>query len=314
MAKEESKKPAKKSVAKKFLSLFNKNPFITKKETLEEFKIKKEAEAEIMINAVQEILRKKRAETNDSIAEMEGGEDEVYLYDFVSEYGNNRGGSGFAVGGASFSFDGSADVDGADFGNVIGVTPNQSGTSLVAIDSNIEKIEPKVKLKPIDVWKELETIPSPIALENLEEKIAVLKMKKEFIRNNHYAKKEVIDMVTRLENRRKWDEFKGFFEKYDNTDTDKVNALINKYDLVLKTSDLFIPKFPKEAMDIMKEYKDNVKKLCGKSPVFYVIAEKSMFQVEDKRNDPILLVQSPFGIYWQILGAWDKELVLLEEL
>ena len=47
---------------------------------------------------------------------------------------------------------------------------------------------------------------------------------------------------------------------------------------------------------------------------FYSIAEKEMFNDEYKRNDPILLVQSPFGIYWQILGAWDKELVLLEEL
>jgi len=310
MAKEEKKKPVKKSIGKKFLSLF-KNPFVTNKETMEEFKEKKKAEAQIMIDAVQEILKKNRGTTNDSIAEMEGGEDEVYLYDFVSEYQNGARGGGFISGGNFATFDGIGDDDDA----LMAVTPSGiEGHSIVAIDTKIEKVEPKIKLKPIDVWHELEKIPNPIALENLEEKIAVLKMKKEFIRSNHYAKKEVIDMVTRLENRRKWNEFKGFFEKYDNTDTDKVNALINKYDLVLKTSDLFIPKFPKEAMDIMKEYKDNVQKLCKKSPVFYVIAEKSMFQAEDKRNDPILLVQSPFGIYWQILGAWDKELVLLEEL
>ena len=37
-------------------------------------------------------------------------------------------------------------------------------------------------------------------------------------------------------------------------------------------------------------------------------------EIENSINNPILLVQSPFGIYWQILGAWDKELVLLEEL
>jgi hypothetical protein len=292
----------KKTTAKKFLSLFKNIAFINNKKSLEKYKEKKKAEAEVMMATLKEMMRTPMRSSNDSIASMNGGEQEIYLYDFVQEWNN----------GGSFFRDG-------DNGNIL-LTPLQSGgaesrqDALVAVDSAIEKMEPKVVLKPIDVFHELERIPTPITLEHLEEKIAVLNMKKDFIRSNSYAKKEVIDMVTRLENRRKWNEFKDFFEKFDNTDTDKVNALINKYNLVLKTSDLFIPKFPKEAIDIMKEYKDNVKKLCGKCPVFYVIAEVEMFKKEDKRNDPILLVQSPFGIYWQILGAWDRELILLEEL
>lgn len=282
-----------------FLNLFKNITFINNKKSLEKYKEKKKAEAEVMMTALREMMRTPAGNTNDSIASMDGGEQEVYLYDFHQEYGN----------GNSFFSNGN---------NHILLTPTsegrQYGEALVAVDSEIEKIEPKLILKPIDVFHELETIPTPITLENLEEKIAVLNMKKEFIRSNAYAKKEVVDMVTRLENRRKWDEYSYFFNKFDNTDTDKVNALVNKYNLVLKTADLFIPKFPKEAMDIMKDYKDNVKRLCGKSPIFYVIAEMEMFKKEDKRNDPILLVQSPFGIYWQILGAWDKELILLEEL
>ena len=37
-------------------------------------------------------------------------------------------------------------------------------------------------------------------------------------------------------------------------------------------------------------------------------------QEKYKQRDPILLVQSPFGFYWQILGAWDKEMLILSEL
>ena len=122
-------------------------------------------------------------------------------------------------------------------------------------------------------------------------------------------------MITRLENRKKYNEHKEFFDKFDSTYTDKINDLVNKYELVLRPSDLFIPKFPKEAMLIMKEYEDKTKEICGKKPVFYVVAEKTMFKEEEKRNDPILLVQSPFGMFWQILGAWgDADILLLEEL
>ncbi len=297
------KKNTSKSPVKKFISLF-KNPFMWKRESVSDFRRKKKAEAEIMIRAVEKILKKRQGSIDDSIASMDDDGSEIYFYDFISEYG----------GGIQSGFEQNY-IDGDSI--VSGFTVNSSGTTTIrtiGISSAIEKIEPKAKLKPIDVFHELEKVPVPILMENLHEKIATLKMKKQFIRNNKYAKKEVIDMVTRLENRLKYKEFEPFFSKYDNTTTDKINALVNKYDLVLRTSDLFIPKFPKEAMDIMVEYKENVKKLCNKMPIFYVIAEKAMFKEEEKRNDPILLVQSPFGIYWQILGAWDKELVLLEEL
>jgi hypothetical protein len=64
----------------------------------------------------------------------------------------------------------------------------------------------------------------------------------------------------------------------------------------------------------MKKYTNNMKKLCQKKPVFYVIAEPDKFKKAYEKRDPILLVQSPFGFYWQILGAWDKEMILLSEL
>ena len=82
----------------------------------------------------------------------------------------------------------------------------------------------------------------------------------------------------------------------------------------MNTSDLFVPEFPDDAIAVMKQYTDNMMKLCKKKPVFYVIAEPDKFRKAYEKRDPILLVQSPFGFYWQILGAWDKEMMLLSEL
>lgn len=178
-----------------------------------------------------------------------------------------------------------------------------------------ESHEPKQKIniKPIDVLSELETVPTPFNLEMLDEKISVLKDKIEVIKQE-YTKREVNALLERLENRKKYSEHKTFFDNYQNTTDKNIDKLLEKYNLVLNTSDIFIPEFPTEAITIMKEYTEIVGKISGKKPVFYVIAPADMFVKTYEKRDPILLVQSPFGFYWQILGAWDKEMLILNEL
>lgn len=193
---------------------------------------------------------------------------------------------------------------------------NPDATSLggqIAATSEITLAEPK-RYKPIEVVGELERVPDVLSMENLEDKIKILEMKKELLQNNRYAKNEIIDMIDRIKNRRRYDEFKEFYEQFDNTTTEKIIELVSKYKLVLKSSELFIAAFPDDAVMIMRSYVDNTVALCGKKPLFYVIAEEQMFKEEYKKKDPILLAQSPFGCYWQILGAWDKEMILLQEL
>ena len=180
-------------------------------------------------------------------------------------------------------------------------------------DSDSPITNKKIAVKPKDVLEELETIPTPWNLSNLDDKIEVLKYKAQLI-TQLYSKREVVALIERLENRKKWHKFKNFFGEFQNTTDEKIDILLEKYDLVMKTSDLFVPEFPDDAIAVMKKYSENMEKLCKKKPVFYVIAEPDKFKKAYERRDPILLVQSPFGFYWQILGAWDKEMILLSEL
>ena len=217
-----------------------------------------------------------------------GGLDETFLFDFKnyqSQYTGVTMNSFISVGGSSDSDSG-------------------EGSS---------ETKKKIAVKPKDVLKELETIPTPWTLSNLDDKIEVLKYKADLI-TQHYSKREVQGLIERLENRKQWHKFKNFFQEFQNTTDEKIDILLEKYDLVMKTSDLFIPEFPDDAIAVMKKYTDNMQKLCKKKPVFYVIAEPDKFKKAYEKRDPILLVQSPFGFYWQILGAWDKEMILLSEL
>jgi hypothetical protein len=228
------------------------------------------------------------------------GLDETFLFDFKNYQSGYRGGG--SVTGTFINFGGNL-TSGSNDGE--SSDPNNTKKT----DSKPKKIA----VKPIDVVNELETIPTPWTLSNLADKIEILEYKRDLI-TQKYSRREVEAMIERLENRKKWDKFRKFFEGYQNTTDEKIDDLLDKYDLVMKTSDLFIPEFPDDAIQTMKSYTDNMMKLCKKKPVFYVIAEPDKFRKAYEKRDPILLVQSPFGFYWQILGAWDKEMMLLSEL
>lgn len=189
-----------------------------------------------------------------------------------------------------------------------------------AIDGVTESIESsrtikpsKIIVKPIDVINELQTVPTPFSVGYLDEKISVLQDKSELIRQQ-YAKQEVTALIERLTNRKKYAENKAFFDNFENTTQENIDKLLDKYALEMHPSDIFIPEFPDDAIKIMKDYTKKVKAISGKSPVYYVIAEPDKFRKAYEKRDPILLVQSPFGFYYQILGAWDKEMLYLPEL
>jgi hypothetical protein len=126
---------------------------------------------------------------------------------------------------------------------------------------------------------------------------------------------EISSILMRLENRKKYSQFKDFFEEYPYTTTVKIDNLV-KSNSYLKLGQLaqFVADMPSEAISEMKKYTQATEKLCKKKPVYYIIADKKDFEKSNKRRDPILLAQSPFGHFWQILGAWDKEMLLLENL
>lgn len=210
------------------------------------------------------------------------GLDENYLFDFKNYESGYRNGSFISVG------------------------------NLVVEGSEDSKPQ-KIAIKPIEVLDQLERVPTHWTLTNLDDKISVLEYKSKLI-TQEYSKREVQALIERLKNRKKYAKFKSFFEQFDNTTDEKIDKLLQKYDLEMHTSDLFVPEFPDEAVAVMKSYTQQMKKLCKKKPVFYVIAEPSDFKKKYEKRDPILLVQSPFGFYWQILGAWDTEMILLSEL
>lgn len=155
--------------------------------------------------------------------------------------------------------------------------------------------------------------------EYVDKQLSGFKDKLGLIKSEEYDMRKGVEelqsVVMRLENRKKYPEVKDFFDQFPYTTSSKIAELTKVHDN-LKTGQIaqFIADMPKEAVDVMKEYNKHTQLVCKKDAVYYIIADKKDFKNTTSRRDPILLAQSPFGHFWQILGAWDKEMMFLEEL
>lgn len=238
------------------------------------------------IPEIRKIMRKEEEE-----AQMSEGEIIGQMYDFYKNYGQTTQGMTPAI------------WDGMGNGTI---TINGDGSFPLKPDKRQDAT-------PLSVMNELERVPLPFDCENLDEKIETLKDKSKLL-NQRYAKAQIDGLTKRLENRKHYRKNVEFYSSFPNTTDEKIDKLLEKYKLVMKESDLFVPSFPKEAIEIMKKYTEVTRKITKEKPVFYVIAEKKDFVKKQEKLDPILLVQSPFGFFWQILGAWDKEMIILHEL
>lgn len=130
-----------------------------------------------------------------------------------------------------------------------------------------------------------------------------------------YGRKEIESILERLSNRRKIASVQTIIDKYPHTTSQLIGSVLEKYKhLRFEKSSTYVPDFPREAIQAMKEYNRVCQYLCGKDTVFYVVGQDKHFTKASSRRDPILLAQSPFGFFWQILGAWDEEMEYLDEL
>lgn len=201
--------------------------------------------------------------------------------------------------------------------NVVG-TPRRRRRSKKSNATQEQTI--KVAVTPKSVLGELERRPTMNDLNGLLDKIDMLEVKLTLVQQ-YQAQQELRELIELLKNRLRYTEldvagvpFSQFFSQFDSTDDQKIKALCDKHDLVKKEADIFVPELPNDAVKIMAAYTTKVKELTGRKPRYYVIATASDFKQAYGKRDPILIVQSPFGFYYYILGAWDTEMLYLPEL
>lgn len=176
------------------------------------------------------------------------------------------------------------------------------------IQKNIVSLEKKLKLLPDpDAGKKKSRKKSRDIVEHYVEVASYGASKN--------GRHEMQSMIDRLGYRREYKKYQSFFDQYPYTRSDLINDVLSAHtNLRSKRVEEFIPDMPDDAIDHMNDYNEQVVALTGRKAVFYIIADKKDFGEIDKKRDPILLAQSPFSLAWQVLGAWDEEMIYLGDL
>jgi hypothetical protein len=104
--------------------------------------------------------------------------------------------------------------------------------------------------------------------------------------------------------------FKKFTWK--TTTEEKIKELTTKYKLLHRSYGEFIGSTPPQALEEMVAFNKAFKSITESSASFTIIAPPKYFK--SRKGDPILLAYSPFGDFYYILCAWDKEVEIVEEL
>lgn len=100
---------------------------------------------------------------------------------------------------------------------------------------------------------------------------------------------------------------------YPITTLTKIQDLSEEYKLVFKNLNGVTRDIPLNAVKAIEKFCKPLEKarITYTKNNFFLIAPEDWWQ---KKRDPILLAKSPFGNYYYILYAWDKEVDIVEEL
>lgn len=180
-----------------------------------------------------------------------------------------------------------------------------------ATSSDKQVVDPRIAKKPLEVFEEILSEGPQIDLSNLDEKIAMVKERGDLLKR--HLGREAIDeklALGYLQARKKLVNNKKEFTWLITTD-EKVKALCEKYQLRVVGFSGYCKNVPTEGLKEMENYIKAWEKVRYDEPEFSLIIDDGG---EEEKKDPILLVTSPFGRWYYVLGAWDKEILYVDDI
>jgi hypothetical protein len=188
----------------------------------------------------------------------------------------------------------------------------------IQVRSNIKE---RIEKRPVEVWEELfDEIPE-IDLIGINEKIALVKKRIKYMEFLHGQTQDENIALRYLNSRKVFAKYGKYFV-WPVTTRKKIDLLCSKYTLSDENFRTYSKCVPMEAVDELEKYITLWKKVVkGKKgaellPVLKLIVDDSRESSKsgEKKKDPILYSESPFGSWYYILGAWDKEVQYVDEL
>lgn len=189
---------------------------------------------------------------------------------------------------------------------------------------NNKKDDNRIAKKPVEVFREIILEPTEcpqIDFEDLRGKITLVERRR-FILREEVGMHETPDedeALIFLYARQKLQKLKGkHMFAWPVTTKTKVEKLCKTYKLDLVGFKAYYKTVPMEAIDELEKFCAEYEKFTDTEPDLKLIIDDASapneHQSYERKKDPILLASSPFGRWYHILGAWDREVEVVDEL
>ena len=195
---------------------------------------------------------------------------------------------------------------------------NSSGTISLTTGAVPEPEDDREEVQPVDVIHLVET-DVEVNIEDLDGKLKILEEKAILYSEtlSRGVPEDLYHAIEVLMARKKYPKVEQLIP-WKTTTKEKIDKLCKKYKLDHKPTSVFLPEFPEEVLEEVKKFKYIYEKVIDKTisspkPDLSIIAHPDLFEKEPK-GDPILLAKSPFGDYYFVLCAWDKEVDYVGDL
>lgn len=190
---------------------------------------------------------------------------------------------------------------------------------VISSTDNIEKkVDERKSVEPIEVFNELKQETPKISFDNLEEKIKVvserIKVLKEHLTEDHLNDEN--RTLFYLKNRQKYLKTKSKTPfDWSMTTKEAVDDLCKRYKLKIVGLKQYYTLVPKEGIKEMERYTKAYKAVTGDNPIFELVIKDTEEKATKKKDrDPILLANSPIGNFLFVIGAWDDEVEIVDEI
>ena len=212
------------------------------------------------------------------------------------------------------------------YGNSVNelVTFTNSSGRLTAIGSDStgnapdrQKMDERIAKKPVDVYREIIPESPAMNLVNLDGQIKLVERRMKMFTELGTNSSDEYEALGFLRARKAGLKIKTNFH-WAVTTLPMIEQLIKKYKLSMVDFGSYAKNVPMEAVDELENFLAEYTKVRDDKPVLRLIIDDAPAPGQksslERKKDPILLASSPFGRFYYILGAWDKEVQVVDDL
>ena len=178
--------------------------------------------------------------------------------------------------------------------------------------SSVKNEDKRIETRPIEIYEKIISENPEINLKDLDKQINIVEQRMKDLKK-HLRGVNLIQeaqALQYLQSRKKYEKNKDKF-KWAITNADLIGKLCKEYKVRLVDISGYYRNVPTEGVDEIKKFAEAVEYVTNAEPTFKLIIDDNG---KETKKDPILLATSPFGNWYYILGAWDKEVEIVDDL